>query len=261
MKFHPYAEIFPLIEGADFEALIADIKEHGLREAIWQLDGKILDGRNRFLACQKAKVTPKYRQFKGDDGAALAFVVSANVKRRHLNASQLSMAAGKIATLRDGQRADEVSGVSIETAAQIIGASVGSTKRARQVLDHGSKALQKAVESGEVSVSKAANVVELPKPEQLAAAKAKPEPVEKWEPEENEDAQLEQAEKEYTASIDKVMAADDKLAAAHVELKRQAAEIASLKLSRNGYQNQCSELIRRIKSLQRENDKLKRQAA
>lgn len=80
-----------------------------------------------------------------------------------------------------------------------------------------------------------------------------------WEP--DEDAALEQAEKEYAASIDKVMEADDKLAAAHAEIKRQAAEIASLKLSRNGFQNQNAELIRKIKTLQRENDRLKRRAA
>ncbi len=50
------------------------------------------------------------------------------------------------------------------------------------------------------------------------------------------------------------MGADDKLAAAHAEIKRQAAEIATLKLSRNQYQNQCAELIKRLKSLQRQLD-------
>ncbi len=117
-------------------------------------------------------------------------------------------------------------------------------------------------------LKRAAAVVDLPKREQLSAAKARPdkqaEPdpdLDGWEPEDDEEEQLAQAEKEYAESIDKVMAADDKLAAAHAEIKRQSAEIAALKLSRNQYQHRCDELIKRIKSLQRENDRLKRKAS
>lgn len=266
MKFHPYSEIFPLIEGADFDSLVADIKEHGLREKIWLYDGRVIDGRNRFLACQKAKVKQQYREFKGDDAAALSFVVSANVQRRHLSESQRASAAAKAATLKQGQQTGKFAGMTQSEAADAFHVSERSVRSARKVIEEGSKDLQRAVDAGEVSVSKAASVVDLPKPKQLAAATARPERTpepdnEKWEPEEDEGAQLEQAEKEYAASIDKVMASDDKLVTAHAEIKRQAAEIASLKLSRNGFQNKCDELIRRIKGLQRENDRLKRQAA
>lgn len=265
MKFHPYAEIFPLIEGDDFDSLVADIKANGLRDPIWTYDERILDGRNRYLACKAAGVKPQYREYEGDD--ALAFVVSLNVQRRHLTTAQRAMAAAKVATLAKGSNQHTARAVSSQSeAADKFDVSPDSIQRARKVVERGSKALQEAVESGEVPLKKAAAVVDLPKKEQLKAAKAKPEKepepdIEKWEPEEDEDAILEKAEQEYAASIDKVMQADDRLAAANAEIKRQAAEIASLKLSRNGYQNQCQELIRRIKSLQRENDKLKRIAA
>lgn len=254
MKFHPFAEVFPLLEGTPFDELVEDIKTFGLREKIWLYDGKVLDGRNRFLACQKAKVKPQYRTFKGTDQGALAHVISTNIHRRHLTESQRAMAGARIATLRNGQRSDEVAGVPIGTAAQAVNASERSTKRARKVLDKGSKELQRAVDAGEVSVSRAAAVVELPKSEQLAAAKKpaeEPKLSDDWTPEENEDEVLAATEKELATSLDKVMAADDKLAAARKEIERQAAEIASLRISRDGYLNRCGELTRSVKSLRR----------
>lgn len=262
MKFHPYSEIFPLIEGAEFEALVADIKTFGLREKIWRYDGQILDGRNRFLACKKAKVEPEFREYRGTDNGALALVVSANVKRRHLNASQLAMAAARISSYRSGAN-QHTEGVSIETASEIVGAKVASTKRARKVIEQGSKPLQRAVESGEVPVSRAAAVVDLPKPEQLKAAKQKQEPPPKpvelapapdfdfsgYEPEDDD---------EYKQRIENVMMADDKLAAMREELLQAHREIQALKASRDHYQAQAGEAVRLVKARDRQIERLKR---
>jgi ParB-like chromosome segregation protein Spo0J len=53
MKPHPYSEIFPPMEGVDFDALVEDIKTRGLVQPIVLYEGKILDGRNRARACNK----------------------------------------------------------------------------------------------------------------------------------------------------------------------------------------------------------------
>src|SRR5262245_52615879 len=103
IEFHPLSDLFPLLEGAEFEELVADIRANSVREPIWLYQGQILDGRNRWLASQAAGVECPTRIYEGDD--PLGFVISLNLKRRHLSESQRAMVAAKLATLRDGQRA------------------------------------------------------------------------------------------------------------------------------------------------------------
>lgn len=88
---HSYAEIFPLLEGEDFEQLVDDIKDNGLIHPITLLENKVLDGRNRYRACLQAEVEPKFAEFSGND--AISFVISCNASRRDLTASQRACAA------------------------------------------------------------------------------------------------------------------------------------------------------------------------
>lgn len=92
LQFHEVTNIFPMMAGDEFKALVEDIKVNGLIEPIWTYQGKIIDGRNRFKACEAAGVNPKFNTWNGN-GSLVSFVVSLNLKRRHLNESQKAMVA------------------------------------------------------------------------------------------------------------------------------------------------------------------------
>ena len=93
MDFHPVANIFPLMSGDDYAALVSDIAEHGQLEPIWlHTDGRIIDGRNRYRACCDLGIAPEYKTWDGK-GSLIAFVVSLNLHRRHLTSSQRAVIA------------------------------------------------------------------------------------------------------------------------------------------------------------------------
>jgi ParB-like nuclease domain len=103
LPFHHLADIFPLLEGDQFKELADDIRANGLHEPIMLYEGAILDGRNRYRACLKAGVPLmkfNFDEYKGSD--PVAFVVSKNLKRRHLDESQRAMVAAEIAKLPMG---------------------------------------------------------------------------------------------------------------------------------------------------------------
>ena len=91
MKAHKFADIFPMIEGNELEVLKNDIKEQGLLNPIITYEDKILDGRNRYKACKEIGFKPNFQEYKGT--TPLEFVVSLNLKRRHLTQSQAGVIA------------------------------------------------------------------------------------------------------------------------------------------------------------------------
>lgn len=175
---HPAAEIFPLLSGAAFDELVADIRAHGLRQPIVLLDGAILDGRNRFAACAEAGVEPRFENYTGPD--PVGYVVSTNLHRRHLTESQRAMVAARIANMAPGDNQFSGGGanlpdllgktakasVPVSEAADMLNVSERSVKAARAVQREAVPELIAAVESGAVAVSTAADLARLPQAEQ-----------------------------------------------------------------------------------------------
>jgi hypothetical protein len=106
LPVHPAADLFPLLEGQEFDDLVEDIRQHGLRLPIvlWH-DVKgtgltyLLDGRNRLRALIAiGDPTPNTPAFAQEDFTTVghceatrdpyALVVSMNLSRRHLTPEQ-----------------------------------------------------------------------------------------------------------------------------------------------------------------------------
>lgn len=91
MPVHPAAELFPMLDEAELQELVQDIRANGLHEPLWVWDDPergpvLLDGRNRLAACKLAGVRPKTRAYTGEDPIGLVW--SQNYHRRHLTAGQ-----------------------------------------------------------------------------------------------------------------------------------------------------------------------------
>ncbi len=183
LQFHEAANIFPMMTDEEANSLLDDIRERGQQYAIELYDGKILDGRNRYLACLKLGIECDTTDVTADVDDPVKHVLSANLHRRHLTASQKAMIGDKARELfdkraKDRQAAaikirdekgraksspgkDTISGQTArDEAGKAVGVSGSLIDRARTVREKGTPELAKAVEEGRMSVSNAAKLAE-----------------------------------------------------------------------------------------------------
>jgi N6-adenosine-specific RNA methylase IME4 len=175
MKFHPYADILPPLEGEAFDALVADIRANGLIEPIMIYEGMILDGRNRYRACEAAGIGPQFLEFDGD--GPLGFVLSLNLHRRHLSESERGMVVARLETLKHGgdrRRQDANLRLDRRELASLLNVSTRTAASAATVRDHAAPELVQAVDRGHIAVSVAATLATTSEAIQLRAV-AEPE--------------------------------------------------------------------------------------
>jgi len=199
LAFHALATIFPSIEGKDFEKFVENIRRHGVIDKIDLLDGKVLEGRNRYRALvwlastgevlgegwghraglhlTPEELEPDNIWFKvfnpAIDGDPLSYVISKNLTRRHLTDDQRRMVGARLVNVRQGRPAEQetsqVANITRERAAEIVTADIPGIDRARSVIARGVPDVVAAVEKGTLSVSAATSIARLPEAEQPAA--------------------------------------------------------------------------------------------
>jgi hypothetical protein len=182
LPFHPLATMFPPMTDEEFEGLVKDIHENGQRQDIVVWQEQILEGVHRAKACQILPIEPRYDRTKRftDEAGALAFVVSQNLHRRHLNTSQRAMIAAKIATMKHGgdRKSDQDANLRVEKskaeAAEMLKVSPKSVEHGKTVLNSGDAKLIKQVETGKVKVSAAAKSVKPRPPISVRSVISKP---------------------------------------------------------------------------------------
>lgn len=182
---HPVADIFPMMPDEALDKMAEDMKENGQQVPIIIHEGRTIDGRNRKEACRRAGIKPIYEEWQGK-GSVVAWILSMNVHRRHLNDQQRAVIAARVKEIlseqakersaqnlrqnRDGTENRDpdsrTEGSSAKAAATLLNVSKDATSKATKVLKSGHKSLVDAVTEGRVSLDAAAKVAELPQSRQ-----------------------------------------------------------------------------------------------
>lgn len=181
-ELHPLCTLFPRLDADAFASLVADIRVNGLREPIVIHQGMILDGGNRYRACLEAGIEPSFTEFRS--GSLVAFVLSANLHRRHLSPGQQ---AAIVASAQDWSKAQKAGNptfgqsgnlAALDTVAERAAQS-GASERTQRMADKVAKAspdLAKQVAHGEVSLPAAVEQVTGKRPGAKAPAKVEEAP-------------------------------------------------------------------------------------
>lgn len=172
LPVHPVADAFPLMPDDALEHLASSIKIDGqIRKIVLYADdkypdGRILDGRNRYLACLLAKVEPQFRTITEPMtvGDLCRYVDAENCRRRHLDAIQQAICPRRLIKLCRTRKEREKYNPVLPGIAD-----VPDVDHATDVVMGGTDELRAALERGDVGLSQAVAIAQMPADEQRAA--------------------------------------------------------------------------------------------
>jgi hypothetical protein len=129
------------MDDAELENMAQDIATNGLQQPIVLWHGSVIDGQNRLRACSMAGIQPRYtnRDDLSED-TIYQYVISTNVRRRHLTTSQREMIAANLVTMKPGYTPPQEQtntancGISRSQAAAMMNVSESGLERARTVM-------------------------------------------------------------------------------------------------------------------------------
>jgi hypothetical protein len=131
---HPLAEIFPMISEDELKELAEDIRKNGMIEQITLCEGKILDGRNRFAAGKLISFQFRRHNFRElrCDLNPRHYVISANIKRRHLTPEKRREIIAELLKLNPNQSNRQI-GEQTKTSHTTVGAVRGELEATGQI--------------------------------------------------------------------------------------------------------------------------------
>lgn len=173
---HPAADLFPLMDEDALSRLAEDIEKHGQRDPVVLCDGKVLDGRNRVLACGRLGCEPETEEW-GGVGSPVEWVLSKNLHRRHLTPSQMAMVVAEAKRIADSESCNSNPRPTVAQMAEAASIDRVQVFRAQKVIEKGTPELQEAVRAGVVAVSAAAAVADEPEEKQRELVAAGPKAV------------------------------------------------------------------------------------
>ena len=163
MQIDQLSTAFPAMDEDDYAHLRDSIKRYGVREPVVTFEGKIIDGRHRWRACEELGIPCPTVEWDGE-GSLVEFVIDRNLRRRHLTPSQRAATAARLMPMFEAEAAKrkhhaadadmDDAGPAREKAAKATGASARMVQDAIKVERENPALLDKVV-SGELSVNSA----------------------------------------------------------------------------------------------------------
>jgi hypothetical protein len=163
MEYHPIADLFPMLEGAEYEAFKEGIRNNGLLDSITVYEGKILDGRNRHKACLELGIECRISPPLPFGMDPYKYVVEKNLHRRHLSIADRAIIADEMANLAAGNPTLNPiaprGAITQRQASKLMGVGRRTVQRVRVIKKSGNKKLIEDVKSGKIKINEAAKQV------------------------------------------------------------------------------------------------------